>query len=174
MSYDEQPTRRIPAQPVAPADPAYAPVDPHARIAPDAVWMEDVSARLRSLRTALAVVGTLAALALGLAAWALLDREEGDGRGASAQRVEQLEDRVDRFEDRLDNRATKASVAELGREQQQLAEQVEQAQAAAGEDGGGEQAAQEVEELRGELQALAQRVDELAQQPAEEEGATTP
>lgn len=123
--------------------------------------------RLKSLQAALALVGVLAAAALGVALYALLtdeDRTEGDGRrGASPTRVEQLEDRVDELEQDVEERATKSSVSQLRGEQEQLGEQLEQV---AG-DNDGEAATQAVEELGADVQALQERVDELAQQQAQ-------
>lgn len=163
----DPPTRRLPAQPVAPvAAPGYEPPE------------HEIARRLRSLQSVLAFVGLLAALALGVALYTLLtdeDREDGDGRrGASTTQVERLESRIDELEDDVDDRATKNSVSELRDDQQQLGEQVEQA-AGGGEQGDEVNAA--IEDLQGDVQQLQQRLDDLAEQQAaggDTGGAQTP
>ncbi len=167
MAYDrEPPTRRIPATPAAPppGEPVYA-VDPE---------KEELRDRIRSLRTALALTALLATAALGVGLYTLLadDEEERgvDRRGASPARVAALDDRVDELEDRLGDRATKNALAQLEERQAELEGQVEQA----GEAGGDTEAVQQsVEQLSQDVQALEQRVDELAAQQ-EQEGTTPP
>ena len=121
--------------------------------------------KLRSLQTALALVGVLAAAALGVALWTLLSEdEEGDGRGASPQRVDRLQDRVEKLEDRVGDRATKSSVDSL---RDDLEAVQEDAAAAAEPDESGAEAQAAVEELQGEVEALEQQVADLAQQGAD-------
>jgi len=129
---------------------------------------EELLDRLRSLRTALAIVGVLAIAALGVALYSLLSEDDdGDTRqGASPARVSALEDQVDELDNRVDDRATKNSVDELRADQQDLEEQVKQA----GSSDDSEQLQQSVDQLNDDIQALEQRVDDLA---AQQGGATT-
>ena len=155
----EPPTRRLaPQQPGAQVrETEYA-----AGPTPQEIALRD---KLRSLQTALALVGVLAAAALGVALWTLLSEdEEGDRRGASPQRVDRLQERVEKLEDRVDDRATKSSVAGLRDDLDSLQEE-----AGSSEEGAEAQAA--VEELQGEVEALEQQVADLAQQGADEEQA---
>lgn len=169
----DPPTRRIPPVRAAPAP---APLPPREQVAvdPALAWQQVLEDRLRGLRTALAVVGTLAVAALGLALWTLLDEDGQEGRqGASAQRVADLDDRVDRFEERLDNRATTDDLEALRTSQEQLAERVDEVAKAPQpqEDGASDEA---VAALQQDVQALQQRVDDLAAAPPEEGTQTTP
>lgn len=177
MGYDpEPPTRRIPPQP-----PAGTPVAQSQHIEREVVTEDDLRHqqlldKLRSLQTALALVGVLAAAALGVALYAVLSSdEEGDGRGASSSRVSQLEEDVDRLNERVEDRATENSVSELRQDVEELNGDVEQAQS---EGGGAEEATQAVEDLRGDVDQLEQQVEDLAQQaeaqPSEEGTTTTP
>jgi hypothetical protein len=170
VSHDpEPPTRRLPPQQPGPGrPPEQAPGGVHEReyVEEEAPPPgEDLRDRLRSLQTALAVVGVIALAALGLSLYTLLsDDEEGDGRAnASQQRVSNLEDRVDRLEDRVGNRATENSVSELRSEQQELATQVEQLSEQAGGSDAGDQAQQAVGDLQSDLNQLERRVDQLAE-----------
>jgi polyhydroxyalkanoate synthesis regulator phasin len=135
----------------------------------DPLLLERLEDSLRSLRTAVALAGLLGALALGVAIYALTQADdEGDGRGASRERVARLDDRVDRLSRqvrrtrasaggavqrseldalrrRLDSRATTGDVAALRSSLKAL------------QDGGS----------GGDTAALQQRVDRLAQQVAD-------
>ena len=169
MGYDpEPPTRRIPPQqPVPPP--------PHERVRETEYVVEDPNLRdrelhdrIKTLQTALALVGVLAAAALGVALWTLLaEDEEGDGRGASQQRVSRLDDRVERLEDRVDERATENEVSELREDVEQLQGDVEEA-------GSQDDATAEVDAVREDVAELEQQVDDLAAAGAQQpEGTTT-
>src|SRR5688572_21591205 len=68
--------------------------------------------RLRSLRTAVAIVGVIAVAGLAVAVYTLVTMEEESdaGGGPSRQQVANLDDRVDALEDEVGDRATKADV----------------------------------------------------------------
>lgn len=161
MGYDQDPpTRRLPAQP--PGDPARTGVRETEYVSGPTPAEAELRDRLRSLRTALALVGVLAAAALGVALWTLLSEdEEGDGRGASPQRVNRLQDRVATLEERVGDRATKSSVSDLRADVDALESDVEEA-SAGGEATEETQAA--VETLQGDVEALEQQVADLAAQ----------
>ena len=162
MSMDpEPPTRRIP--PTAPP-----PGAPPARVVAEDPRLLDLEDRVRSLRAWLAVATVLALAALGVAAWAIISKEEEDDTRAGASRasVNRLETQVEDLEAQVDNRATKESVSDLRAEQEELAEAVQQL----GEGGGDtDELAQSVTTLSDDAQELAARIDELEQQQAEEE-----
>src|SRR3712207_4068563 len=90
----DEPTRRIPAEPLPPRV-------PHERevVAEEPAWVRDLADRIRSLRTWLALLTLLTLLALGGAAYAIVEAtdedEAGGRRPASAQRVSNLAERVD-------------------------------------------------------------------------------
>jgi 3-phenylpropionate/cinnamic acid dioxygenase small subunit len=134
---------------------------------------EELRDRIRSLRTALALTALLATAALGIGLYTLLaeDEEQGvDRRGASPARVAALDDRVDELENRVGDRATKNQLDQIEQRQERLEGQIEQA----GEAGGDAEAVQQsVEQINADVQALEQRVDELAAQQGEE-GTTQP
>lgn len=166
MAYDrEPPTRRIPPTPPPPGgvrETEYV-ADPE---------REDLRDRIRSLSTALALTAVLAAAALGVALYALLadDDDETGRRGASPARVAALDDRVDELEDRVADRATRNALDRLEQRQERLEGRVEQA----AESGGDTEALQQsIEQLDADVQALEQRVDDLAAQQ-QQDGATPP
>jgi chromosome segregation ATPase len=162
----EPPTRRIPPTPPTPPpggvrETEYV-ADPE---------REELRDRIRSLRTALALTALLALAGLGVGLYTLLaeDEEDNGRRGASPARVSALSDRVDDLEERVGDRATKNSVTRLEQRQEELEGQIEQA----GEAGGDAEALQEsLEQVNTDVQALEQRVDDLAAQ--QEEGTTPP
>ena len=172
MGYDpEPPTRRIPPQqPQGPPpggqirETEYATADP-------GFALQELTDRVRSLQTALALVGVLAAAALGVALWTLLSEDDGgDASGASSEQVAELEDRVERVEERVGDRATEGQLSEVQEDVEQLSQQVEEAAA----EGGGDDAQQAVEDLSEDVQALSDRVDDLAAQGGSPpEGTTT-
>lgn len=164
----EDPTRRLePAPPPStPRELAYVEGDP---VTSRAALLDE----LRSLKRWLAVVSVLAVAGLGIALYTLLsDREDGDGRGASRSSVSQLRERVGELESDVRDRASDDSVSELRQSQEKLEGRVsELGKQAADADDGGDAAARAVEsatkELRGEIDALEQRV-EAAEQAAEQ------
>ena len=142
-------------------EPPPHPADPDAPVP----TYEELADRLRSLRTALALVSLLAVVALGVGIWALLkDSDDRDRTGASPERVSQLEERTDELERELDGRASDQSVEELRTAQEDLAEQVE----SISEDTAGEELAQSVEQVREDVAELEQRVEELESQQQDE------
>ena len=159
MGYDQDPTRRL--SPQQPAAPARTGVQTEYASGP-APAEADLRDRLRSLQTALAFVGVLAAAALGVALWTLLSEdEEGSGRGASPERVSRLQERVGSLEARVDARATKTSVSDLRSDVDNLRSDLDEAAAGAE---GGEETQQAVETLQGDVEALEQQIADLAQQ----------
>lgn len=163
---DEPPTRRIdPAAPpprVRETEVVAEEADPH-RLA-----LED---ELRSVKRALALVGLISVAALGVALWALLADDEGDNRdarGASTERVSDLEERVNDLERDVEDSATDGSVSELRQEQEQLRERVG---SLANQGDGSEEAQQAAEELQGEIQQLEQRVEQVEQQQEQQDSA---
>jgi FtsZ-interacting cell division protein ZipA len=165
---DEPPTRRI--------DPVQPPSSPREM---EVVTEDPAGARaalldeLRSLKRTLAIVGIVAIAALGVALWALLSQEEeGDAqRGASNERVSQLEDRVDELEGDVENAASDESVSKVRQQQEDLTEQVEQLS----EDGSGSDDAQQaVEQVQQDVEELGQRLDDLEQQQQDSGGGEPP
>ena len=167
-----------PTRPLPPVDPA-RPVREREVVVEDVepAWVREVLDRLRSLRTALAFVGVLAAAALGVALWALLSQEEeGDARrGASIDRVSRLEDRVDELERDTDRAPSRDAVRELGDRQEQLDERLSAFERQAGDDSAVEDLRRDVadlgtsvEEMTQTVQDLEQRVDELERAQADD------
>jgi peptidoglycan hydrolase CwlO-like protein len=125
------------------------------------LWREEVHDNLRSLRTAVAMLGVLAVIAAGLAVWALVtaNQDEGGGStGASPARVSALEDKVDELESELervpssdDLTQVRDSVKELQRQVQNQGDSIDATQ-------------QATKDLRKDVDDLAQRVDDLEQQ----------
>lgn len=90
----DEPRRRLP--PTHPSDvPPSAGYEREVAAAPEEelYWREALLDRLRSLRTAVVLLGIVAVAAVGVALWALLsaDREGGGGRG----RLDELEQQQD-------------------------------------------------------------------------------
>ena len=108
----DQPTRRVPAPAAVPRQVPVAPAVPVAATyaGEDIYWREQVIARLDGLRTGLAIIGTVAVIALGLAIWALLrehqDRSSGSGVAARSAQIRGLRDDVDSLRSQIANRAT--------------------------------------------------------------------
>jgi cell division protein FtsL len=168
----DEPTRRLP--PTEPAQPIRERevVTSHEL---EPAWVQEVLDRLRSLRTAVALVGVVAVAALGLALWALLmQEEEGDARrGASAERVRDLEDRVDDLESQVRDAASDEAVDRLRDGQERLGERLRAVEDQAGgpSEGAIEDLQQDVTQLGdaveqngGTLEDLEQRVDDLERQ----------
>ena len=147
------------------------------RVVEEDPWRVEVLDRIGSLRTAVVLVGILAAIALGVGAYALIDANNDDESGtngrtaASAQRVSDLEQEVEELDARVDDRATKNQVSELSSDVEDLQDQVRQlSQQQSG--GGGDDAQQAVEGVQNDVQELEDRVNDLEQQQSE--GGTTP
>ena len=165
----DEPTRRLP--PTEPAQPiAEREVVTSRELEP--AWLQEVLDRLRSLRTAVGLLGVVAVAALGVALWALLTQEEESDarRGASSERVRDLENRVDDLESRLTDAASGDSVDRLRDAQGRLEERVQAVEdrvggpsAGAVEDLQGDvgQLGDAVEQIGGTVEDLEQRVDEV-------------
>jgi hypothetical protein len=165
----DEPTRRLP--PTRPAEPLRE-REVVTTAEPDPAWIQDVSDKLRSLRTAVALLAVLSLAALGVGIWALLTQEEeGDARrGASQERVQELEDRVDKLETETGDAASQDAVERVREEQEQLEERLSAVEEQAG-DGGAEDVQADLQEFsdaieqNGEaIEQLDQRVGDLEQQ----------
>jgi outer membrane murein-binding lipoprotein Lpp len=129
---------------------------------------EELHDRLRSLRTALLLVGLVAGVALGIGIWALLEAQDREAAGAAE--VERLEDQVDQLERDVEQRASDQSVEELRAQQEELTGQLERLS----EDTAGEELAQTVEELSQDVAELDSRVDELEEEQQQGNGGASP
>jgi uncharacterized protein HemX len=192
MSSDlDPPTRRLdPAGPppagsvppggsVPPAGsvPPGGPGAPPPGVVPEEAYVHPAIAdQLRSLRTMLALVGVLAAAALGVGLWALLTQEEESDaqRGASAASVEALETQIEEVDSRVDDRATKGELARVTDDQAELEQQVSdlesQVEQASRAGGNTDELTQAIEDLQGDVQQLGERVDAVEQQQGEAGG----
>lgn len=156
-----QPPEDRPTEPRRPRDAAVT----HERTdVADRGWAAGLDDQLRSLKGLVAMLGVLAAAALGVALYALLSEDDADG-GTGGERVSQLDDRVGALEDRaesspeeadvkglrqdLDDKADQSDVEGLGEQVDELRSAVE---ASSGEDAASAE----------DLTALSERVDELA------------
>ena len=125
--------------------------------------------QLRSLRTALAIVGVIAVAALAAALYTVLTKEEESdtGAGVSSQQVASLADRVDALEADVKTRATKNQVSQLSDDVKALSDRVDkvakQSESAASSDNGGtdEQARSSIDKLDQSVQTLSQDVKDL-------------
>jgi methyl-accepting chemotaxis protein len=129
----------------------------------DPALLED----LRSLKRAVALLGVLSVLALGVALWALLqgDGEDDQGpRGASVSSVNDLRERVDDLEGDVENAATDSSVSKLRSDVESLGEQVDEVAQEAEQAGDQGDAADVADELGTRVDDLEGRVDELEAQ----------
>ncbi len=140
MSYD--PPRRIDPEPPLPVGP-----DRIALLADD----------LRTLRTALVVVGLLAAAALGLGIWSLLEGEDDDeGRTSLRGRTVQLDRRVDELETRVGQASEESDVTALERRLERALSSARSADRTA------TQSREAYDQLRGRISDLADTNEELA------------
>ena len=138
--------------------------------------------RLRSLRSAVVLLGLIAVAALALAVYALLTKEEErDTRaGASRERVVRLSDRVDELESEIKDRATKDSVSQVADDQQALGKRVvdvaKQASSAASNDNGGTdtQARTSINQLNENVQTLSSSIKDLDQRVSDLESQSQP
>lgn len=174
----EDPTRRLP-----PTEPAQ-PMREREVVMSDELepaWVQDMRDRLRSLRAAVALLGVLAVAALGVAVWSLLTQEEeGDAqRGASQERVRDLEQRVEDVESESGDAASRDAVERLRDEQEQLGERLTAVEDRPGGPSRGSveelqadvtQLSDGVEQLGQSVEDLQQRVDELEQRQSEDTG----
>jgi septal ring factor EnvC (AmiA/AmiB activator) len=154
----DDPTRPLPpARPPVTQAVTYVDTD-------ELAWRQEVRERLRSLTTAITLVGILAAGALGVALWGLLRDDDGDG--ASLARVRALEERVDSLESESDESASRTEAAAIRERQrtleqrlQTLTQQVRQPSADL------EATRDALEATQQSIDQLEQRVDALEQQP---------
>lgn len=178
MSNDpEPPTRRLDPAAPPPGTPLPPPGEPLAAGVPDERLVhEELADRIRTLRTWLAVLGTLAAIALGVALWALLTKEEESDtkRSATPQSVERLDTRVDDLESRIDDRATKTSVEKLESEQEGLRDDLADVRKQAQSAGDTDELEQSVETLSESVEELEQRVEAAEQDSGGAGTETTP
>jgi hypothetical protein len=173
----EEPTRPLrPAGAPLPQEPVY-----EREVVPPA---EDplLLDRLRSLRSAVVLLGLVAVAALALAVYALLTKEEEtDTRaGASRERVVRLADRVRELESEVSDRATKDSVSQVADDQQSLGKRVDdvakQASSAASDDNGGTdtQARTSINQLNQNVQTLSTSLKDLDQRVSDLESQSQP
>jgi len=172
-----------PTRPLTPRPPA-----PRERIAgapaADAALVDWLHDSVRSLRTALALVGLLAVTALGVAIYALLAADDsGAGRSTgSTERIGELDDRVDRLSRQVqDVRAGSSGDADAG-DLEALKERLDDTASASDlkslrdtvaqlSSGGGTGTA---EDPSSEVTELGQRLDELAKDVQELQSAQPP
>lgn len=170
---EDRPTEPLrPRQPVV-AEPAVAP----AAAAVDPGWMARIEDQIRSLKSMMALIGVLALAALGIALYDLLTDDEGDGRGASRERVAQLDERVDRLEGKAGGASEEADVTRLqegleGKAEksdvEDLGTQIEELRAAVEAGGSDDALAEDLATLSEQVEQLAAEVEELrneSQQP---------
>jgi DNA repair exonuclease SbcCD ATPase subunit len=122
----------------------------------DLIWREEIADRLSSLRTAVVLLGILAVAALGIALWALLRQEEESDvrRGASADEVRDLEQRVEGLEREIERAPTRDALSQLSETVESLDERV----GAVEDRVASEQA---VEDLQGDVEQLGDAVEQL-------------
>lgn len=158
----DEPTRRLPPtrHPDAPPPGTYE-REVAVTAGDDLVWREEVIDRLNSLRAAVVLLGVLAVAALGVALWSLLGEEEGsDGRrGASADRVRDLEDRVQELEQDIERAPSRGTVSQLSETVESLDERIA---AVEGQSDGGA-SPQALEDLQGDVQQLGDAVEPLSE-----------
>ena len=153
MSVDPPPDR--PTRPLPPTLPVAQERVVEVR---DPGLLERLEGTVRSLRTAVALVGLLAAAALGVAIYALTEADEDSRGGASRERVSRLDDRVDRLSRQLQaTRSSNRGDAEEG-ELESLRRRLDNTAST-----------EDVERLQSSLRELAQRADEPADTAALEQ-----
>ena len=170
----DEPTRRLP-----PADPSLPPGPPRVRerevyAEDDGSWLEELRDQLRSLRTAVLLLGVLAVAALGVAAWALLSENDDENagqtpQGASKARVSDLEERVDDLETRTSNAPSKSDLDDLETEQKSLANRVAKLESASGQQSDDAASQDSVDQIQQDIQTLDQRVDDVEQQQQQQD-----
>jgi DNA repair exonuclease SbcCD ATPase subunit len=160
----DEPTRRLP--PTHPPD-APPPREYEREVAvatsDELVWREEVIDRLNSLRTAVFLVGVLAVAALGVAVWSLLTQEEESDarRGASVDRVRDLEERVEGLERDIERAPSRDALSQLAETVDSLDERVGAVEDRVERQGAGGASEQAVEDLQGDVQQLGDAVEQL-------------
>jgi hypothetical protein len=154
---------------ITPDDPT-RPTPPYAAVA-NGSWLEELRDQVRSLRTAVVLLGVLLLVTLGIAAWALLANQD-DGastarRGVSPARLANLEDRVSDLEARVRDAPAKGDLAQLGAQQKVLDARLDTLEKAS-DDAASQQS---VDQVQRDLEDLQKRVDEIEQQ---QDAAATP
>jgi hypothetical protein len=143
----------------------YPPADDEYRLA-------DLRDEIRSLKTAVVLLGVLGVIALGVAAWALLSNNDDSGTtrsGVSPARVSELERRVSDLASQVRRAPAKSDLAALADRQKALGDRV-----AAIEKTANDAASQQsVDQIQQNLQDLQKRVDEIEQQQ-QDQSATSP
>jgi methyl-accepting chemotaxis protein len=156
----DEPTRRLP--PDAPPPRGYE-REVAVTAGDDLVWREEVLDRLSSLRLAVVLLGIVAVAALGVALWALLTQEEESDaqRGASVERVADLEERVDELEQDVEQAPSGDELLELSDSVESLDERVGAIEDRVERQGDGGASEQAVEDLQGDVQQLGVAVEQL-------------
>jgi outer membrane murein-binding lipoprotein Lpp len=159
----DEPTRRLP--PTHRPDPL-PPREYEREVAvtgDDLVWREELIDRLNSLRNAVVLLGILAVAALGIALWALLTQEEESDarRGASVDRVRDLEDRVEELEQDVERAPSRDALSQLSENVESLDERVGALEDRVERQGAGGASEQAVEDLQGDVQQVGDAVEQL-------------
>ena len=148
----DEPTRRLP--PTRPIEPL-----PEREVVRevDPAWTQAILDRLRSLRTAVVLFALLSLAALGVGIYALLTQEEENDarRGASQQRVQDLEDRVDELGSQTEEAASQDAVGRLRDQQRDIEKRL-----SAVEDAPDDSV---VEDLRSDIRQLSDAVEQNGQ-----------
>ena len=146
----DEPTRRLPptrpAEPLPPEREVVREVDP--------AWTQEIVDRLRSLRTAVVLLTLLSLAALGVGVYALLTQEEESDtrRGASVERVRDLEERVDAVESEAEDAPSQDAVGRLRDQQRDLEERLSDVEEQSDDSG--------VEDVRSDMQQLSDAIEQ--------------
>ena len=135
-------------------------------------WPERVEHQMRNLKRTAAALGVLAALALGVAIWAVVDDDTASGQALSRERVSRLDERVDQLEEQVEGTSEESDTAQLERQLDDKAdkEDVERLRNEVKELGAAVEDADSAEAV----DQLSQRVDELEQRVDDLEGQQQP
>ena len=157
----DEPTRRLP--PTGPAEPLRE-REVVTTTEPDPAWVQEILDRLRSLRTGVALVAVLALAALGVGLWALLTQEEENDarRGASQERVSELEDRVDALENDTEDAASQDAVQGVREQQRELEERLSALEQQS-DDGAAEDVQADLREVADAVEQNGQAIEQLDQ-----------
>lgn len=164
-----------PTRPLTPAQPIPERERVHEReyvAAADDPRLDLLLDRVRSLRTAVALLGLVSLAALALGAYLLLTKEEeGDTRaGASRGSVASLEDRVDDLESDLRSRATKDDLDQVSEDQEALSDRIDDVakRAKPADDAGADDELQSsIDRLDQNQQTLGDSIEKLDQRVAD-------